>query len=69
MPTTCLVTARDYAQYFKGKAPTYPPAPPIWNGQERRAAVSDRRANAHDRRWEKATGRRMRLRDRRRRIA
>jgi hypothetical protein len=59
----CLVTARDYARHFEG-AGAIEAAAPAWDGIERRAS-SERRANQHDRRWDKQRGRRFRLSDRR----
>lgn len=42
---------------------------PAWDGIERRVGPADRRANAHDRRWEACHGRRTRLSDRRKTAA
>jgi len=42
-----------------------PPPAPAWDGVERRSGPANRRANAHDRRWETCRGRRVRLADRR----
>lgn len=63
----CFVTDRDYRRYFDGEAVPVDDAP-VWSGVERRVGVADRRANAHDRRWERAKGRRFRF-DRRRRTS
>ena len=64
--TDCLVSLKDYMVYWFDEAgvQVYPPVP-VWNGTERRVGAADRRAVAHDRRWEKARGRRFRLRGRR----
>jgi hypothetical protein len=61
----CLVSARDHQLFFEEIDPK-PPAP-AWSGFERRKGLADRRANAHDRRWEASRGRRFRAGDRRRR--
>lgn len=55
-PSECLVSAEDYAIYWDGA--TVIEADPIWNGEDRRSGKKDRRATAHERRWESQRGRR-----------
>lgn len=63
MSSTCLVSARDYRRYW-GEAPPDPVSLP-YTGLDRRASA-ERRAPAHDRRWDAHAGRRRRGSDRRR---
>lgn len=66
MPSTCLVSAKDYARYWA--MPDSPPVPTRvpYEGPERRASGRERRTAGHDRRWEMMRGRRYRAADRRR---
>lgn len=55
MATQCVVTARDYRQYWKRQTPPAPVfQPPTYTGPERRM-------NAHDRRWLNGVGGRRRF--------
>ena len=51
----CMVSAQDFARYFDGG--TWTRIELTWSGIERRTA-GERRADVHDRRWDKAKGRR-----------
>lgn len=63
--TDCLVSDADYRRYWKGE-PAHKSVPvTTWNGEDRRVGATDRRLSLHDRRWDKAKGRRYRLADRR----
>ena len=61
------VSARDYAKHWREEQGIEPPA--AWNGVDRRVGADNRRANAHDRRFDAQCGRRrfMGTHDRRRR--
>ncbi len=62
---TCFVNAADYQRYWHGKSLREFLSTTSWNGEERRAGASDRRAKTHERRWKAEAGRRLRLADRR----
>lgn len=64
MKTECFVSAEDYVRYFQGLKDE-DLIVPIWNGQERRSGMKDRRTKNHERRWEASRGRRFRVGDRR----
>lgn len=64
----CYVSAADYARYWAPKqvrGVLDVPFEPVTIVEDRRIAMCDRRAPAHDRRWEQSRGRRFRLSDRR----
>lgn len=60
----CLVMAKDYTRYWSKEAGAEVEAP-IWDGKDLRIGPADRRAQGHERRWNREKGRRYRLVDRR----
>jgi len=66
MKSQCFVSADDFQiHWHQPRISVTASQAPLWNGVERRA-LADRRSPTHERRWEKARGRRFRLADRRR---
>lgn len=61
----CFVSEKDYRRHFDGDFPNIVNDIPAWHGEERRIGPKDRRADSHERRWDKARGRRFRIADRR----
>lgn len=54
---TCVVTGKDYLQYWGGQGGSPVPPPSLWTGEERRRG--DERRRRFDRRHLAQTGRRF----------